>query len=79
MGVGGGGGVDGRDEPKLQFFRFRAQFRIRLLVGPRIVIMVGQTRFPAACGFRLGIGPKLFVSFNSQYYIDETKNETKLA
>ena len=32
-----------------------------------------------ACGFRLGIGPKLFVSFNSQYYIDETKNETKLA
>ena len=36
-------------------------------------------RKPAACGFRLGIGPKLFVSFNSQYYINGTKNETKLA
>ena len=27
----------------------------------------------------LEIGPKLFVSFNSQYYINGTKNETKLA
>ena len=33
----------------------------------------------SACGFRLGIGPKLFVSFNSKYYINGTKNETKLA